>query len=189
MEEFLRSLTVFDIVVILVAMGMFVVGWFQGAIRQVLTILGFLVAFLLAANLRDQLGGFLAHNWTFYDRDFNFMLALLGLFLVFSITIQIALVLFYRRILIHPRFVWLDEFVGALLAVFEVALVMALLTVIFDSYYASNQLERADIGWARSFADLLKSSAIAGALRESFLPPLLAVLHSLLPADVANKFG
>lgn len=188
MEDFIRSLTLIDIVVGLVVMAMFIVGWLQGAIRQLLSLAAFVVAFLLAANLRDLLGDFLARNWTFYDRDFNFMLALLGLWFVFSVTFQVAIQLFYQRVPIHRRLVWLDEIAGSILGALQVLVVLAFLTIIFDTYYGAGA-PRADIGWARSVAGLLEESAIVGELRLSLIPALEAVLEPLLPAGLVGLFG
>jgi uncharacterized membrane protein required for colicin V production len=163
-----------------------VAGWLQGAIRQIISIAAFLLAFLIAANLREPLGAFLARNWTFNDPGFNFLLAWLGLWLAWGITFQIAIQSFYTRILINQRFVILDEVLGGLLAVLQVLLVLALVTIIFDAYYLSSALpdEPRDAAWARTLAGLMKDSAIVGALRGGLIPALLSVFRVLLPPDV-----
>jgi len=186
MEDFLTSATFFDIVVVLVAMGMFVAGWLQGAIRGLLSIVAFLVAFVMAAQLRDVLGEFLAQNWTYYDRGFNFMLALLGLWLAFVVTFQVGIQVFYRRVVLHHRLVVVDEIVGGLLGALQVFLVVALVAVIFGSFYDTlpPNTGAADIGWARLLAGLMRESAVVGTLREGFIPALLALLGLFLPADI-----
>jgi uncharacterized membrane protein required for colicin V production len=186
LQDFLGSATLFDIVIVLVAMAMFVVGWFQGAIRQLLGIGGFVLAFLLAANLRDPLGDFLARNWTFWDPAFNHMLALLGLWIAFSVTLQIGIQAFYRRVVISRRVVILDEILGGLLGAFQVFLVIALLTLAFDSYYLATPrpVDFRDAEWARSVDALLKDSALVGALRDGLAQWLLALLGPLLPSDL-----
>jgi uncharacterized membrane protein required for colicin V production len=184
-QDFLQSATLFDVVIVLVAMGLFVTGWLQGAIRQLLGIAAFILAFLLAANLREPLGDFLARNWTFNDRGFNFLLAWLGLWLAWAITLQIAVQSFYRRIVIDRRVVIVDELIGGLLAAFQVLLVVSLLAIIFESYYPSDALpkELHDAEWARSFERLLQDSAIVGVLRDSLIPAILVVLGPLLPSE------
>jgi uncharacterized membrane protein required for colicin V production len=187
--DFFASATLIDIVILLVAMGLFVVGWLQGAIRQLLSIAGLLASFLLAAGLRQPLGDFLARNWTFNDRGFDFMLALLALGLAIAITVQIGIQAFYRRVVIHQRLVIVDEILGGLLGAFQVFLVIALVVIVFDSYYAT--VDRAaqprDAPWARSIWDLLKSSAIVAGLRDSLVPAIVAVLGGLLPADIVKS--
>lgn len=186
LQDFFGSATFVDIVIVLVAMAMFVVGWFQGAIRQLLGIAAFLLAFLLAANLRDPLGDFLARSWTFYDREFNLTLALLGLWIAFSITLQIGIQSFYRRLVITRRLLILDELLGGLLGAFQVFLVIALLTLTFDSYYLVTPRPVAfhDVEWARSVDALLKDSALVGALRDGLAAWLVTLLGPLLPGDL-----
>jgi len=185
-EDLFSSATIFDIVVVLVALGMFVAGWLQGAIRQLLGIAAFLLAFVLAGGLRDPLGDFLARNWIFYDRDFNLMLAWLGLSVALAVTFQIGLQSFYRRVFIHRRVVILDELLGGALGALQVLLVVALTTIVFDSYYAtiSPPATPRDIRWVGEVATLLEDSAIVGVLRDGLIPALLAVLRPLLPGDV-----
>jgi uncharacterized membrane protein required for colicin V production len=185
-DDFFGSATFFDIVIVLVAMAIFVVGWFQGAVRQILSIAAFVVAFLLAANLRDPLGDFLARNWTFWDREFNLTLALLGPWITFSVTLQIGILSFYRGVVISRRLVILDELLGGLLGAFQVFLVLALLTLTFDSYYLAPRPPVAphDVEWARSFDALLRDSVLVGALRDGLGAWLLTLLGPLLPSDL-----
>ena len=185
-EDLLRATTLFDIVVVLVVLGLFVAGWLQGAIRQLLGIATLLVAFVLAGGLRDPLGDFLARNWTYYDRAFNLMIAWLGQWVALSVTFQIALQAFYRRVLIHHRLVIVDEIVGGALGAFQVVLVVTLLTIVINSYYVTitPPVEARDIRWVGDLWTLLEDSAIVGALQDGFIPGIEALLRPLLPADV-----
>jgi len=185
-EDILSSATLFDIVVVLVAMGMFVAGWLQGAIRQVAGSAAFLVAFVLAVGLRYPLGDFLARNWTYYDRTFNFMLAWLGLWVAFAVTFQIGIQSFYRRVVLHRRLVIVDELAGGLLGAFQVFLVVAMLWVLLDSYYATvpPPFVARDIRWTRDFVALLEDSAVVSVLQDGLIAALEALLRLLLPAGV-----
>jgi uncharacterized membrane protein required for colicin V production len=185
-EQILETATLFDLVIGLLALGLFVVGWLQGAIRQLLGIGVLLVAFIFAGGLRDPLGSWLAQNWTFNDRLFNLMLAMLGVWVAASVTLLIGVQSFYKRVVLHRRFLILDEILGGVLGAFQVILVVVMLTVIFDSYYgtlAPNQTAH-DSGWANSIWVLLRDSAVATALRDGFIPVFVTVLSLLLPADV-----
>jgi uncharacterized membrane protein required for colicin V production len=185
-DQLLQSATLIDIVIVLVAMGVFVVGWLQGALRQLLGIGVLLVAFVFAGGMREPLGEFLARNWTFNDRGFNLMLAMLGVWIAATVTLLIGVQSFYRRIVIHRRFVIVDEIIGGVLGAFQVVLVVAMLTIIFASYYGT--LARGDEArgseWANSVWLLLRDSAIVSALRDGFIPVVVSVFSLLLPADV-----
>jgi uncharacterized membrane protein required for colicin V production len=186
-DQFLQSATLFDVVIGLLALGMFVVGWLQGTIRQLLGIGVLLVAFVFAGGLREPLGNFLAENWTFNDRLFNLMLAMLAVWVAASVTLIIGVQSFYRRVVIHRRLVVLDEILGGLLGAAQVLIVFAMLTIIFDSYYATLApgATAHDSGWARTIWQLLKDSAVVHALRDGFIPAMVAILSPLLPADVS----
>lgn len=188
MLDFFASATILDIVIVLVAMGMFVVGWLQGTIRQLLSIAALVVTFLVAAGLRQPLGDFLARNWTFNDRGFDFMLALLALGVALAVTAQIGIQAFYRRVVIDRRLVIVDEIIGGLLGAFQVFLVIALVVIVFESYYATLDpaAQPRDAPWARSIWELLKPSAIVSGMRDGLVPAIVGVLGALLPADIVR---
>ena len=187
-DQILGSATLFDVVIALLALGMFVVGWLQGALRQVLGVAVLLVAFVIAGGLREPFGSFLARNWTFNDRGFNLMLAMLGVWLAASATLIVGVQSFYRRLVIHRRLVILDEIIGGVLGAFQVILVLALLTVIFTSYYGTLAQgdEARDSEWAHSLWLLLRDSSIVHALRGGFIAVLVTLMSPLLPIDVVN---
>ena len=186
-DQILQTATLFDVVIGLLALGMFVVGWLQGTIRQLLGIGVLLVAFIFAGGLREPLGKFLAENWTFNDRLFDFMLAMLGVWIAATVTLIIGVQAFYRRVVIHRRLVVVDEILGGLLGAAQVLIVLAMLTIIFDSYYATLApgANAHDSGWARTIWVLLKDSSVVHALRDGLIPAMVAILSPLLPADVS----
>ena len=85
--EFLSSLTIFDFGFFLFLFGFFVLGFAQGTIRRLLGLAAVMFSFLLAANLRDPLGSFLATNWTQFPREYAYMIGFLTVFLAASSTI------------------------------------------------------------------------------------------------------
>ncbi len=71
---------------LLIALGVFFfLGVMQGAIRRLLGIASILIAFLIAGNMRDPLGDFLADNWHQFDRDYNKLLAFVLVFCVVAV--------------------------------------------------------------------------------------------------------
>ena len=67
----IRSAPLIDLGLLLGLTAFFFLGVVQGAIRRLLGIASMLVAFVLAANLRDPVGDFLAGNWTQFDLGYN----------------------------------------------------------------------------------------------------------------------
>ena len=47
----------------------------QGAIRRIVGIVSIVFAFLVAANLRDPVGGYLADQWQQYPSGYDHLLA------------------------------------------------------------------------------------------------------------------
>ena len=62
--EFIEGLNLFDILVVFFVAAFFVVGYIQGTLRRALGLAIALVSLLLALNLRDPLGAWLAQYWT-----------------------------------------------------------------------------------------------------------------------------
>lgn len=66
----IASIQPFDWAVVGFIVLMFVLGYAQGIIRRLLGIATILFSFLLAANLREPLGGFLAQYWTQWPKEY-----------------------------------------------------------------------------------------------------------------------
>ena len=81
----ISNVTAFDWLAVLFLVGFFVLGYVQGTIRRLLGIASIVFSFLLAANLREPLGKFLAGYWTQWPREYSYMLAFLFIFVVASV--------------------------------------------------------------------------------------------------------
>jgi len=181
-DAFIADLTAADIVIVVILLGAFVVGWIQGVIRQLLGLGAYLAAFVLAANLRDPLGDFLSRNWTFFAPEFNSMVALLALWIAISITLTIAIQMFYRRVPIVSRFTWIDELLGGLLGLGVAALVIGLAVIALDTFYRITGVpDGADVQWMRQLWKALDESAVVAVYRDTLIPGVTSVLKPLLP--------
>ena len=68
-------MTTFDIVLVLVIAGAFVIGFLWGVIRSLLMLAAWLAVFLLSALLSVPAGDYLAGQWSAYDTHWNHMAA------------------------------------------------------------------------------------------------------------------
>lgn len=181
-DRFIASLTPADIVILVILLTAFVVGWIQGVIRQLLGLGAFVAAFVLAANLRNPLADFLSRNWTFFAPEFNAMVALLALWIAIGVTLTIAIQMFYRRVPIVSRFSWIDELLGGLLGAAVAALVVGLVVIALDTFYrVSGVPGQNDVEWMRRLWQALDDSAIVEIYRQTLIPGVVAVLKPLLP--------
>ncbi|MDQ3870423.1 MAG: CvpA family protein [Chloroflexota bacterium] len=180
-------LNVVDLVLLVILAGAFLLGFFQGAIRQLLGLLAWLISFLLAANLRDPVGDFLGRYWTFFPSGYNQMLAFGLVFIVLFVIVNILTQVRYRRAVIHSRMTVLDEIIGGLLGALLAVLIVTTAIIVLDSYYARGGTGgTADVAWIGQTYRALTDSRIAASLHASLIPGLLAILGPLLPPEVRD---
>src|ERR1035437_3081070 len=103
MADFLKSAPIVDIVILLGLLAALLLGVMQGAIRRILGIVAFAFAFLVAANLRETLGDYLAQNWRQFDLGYNRLLAFTVTFVVVAVAASIVIQGFYKRTDIYAK--------------------------------------------------------------------------------------
>jgi len=187
---FLTSLNTFDLVAALFLFGMFVLGFAQGTIRRLLGIASILFSFLLAGQLRDPLGSFLAKNWTQFPSQYSYMLAYLIVFVFATILFSIIIQSFYKHQPLFEKSRFGDEILGGVLGVLQGILLLGIMIVILDSYFTIPGLEVSsnELGILRSVFDWYDPSAIAGLFRDTLIPAAFAILGPLIPDEVKSFF-
>ncbi len=181
----ITSVTAFDWVVIAFCVVMFVLGYAQGVVRRLLGIAIVVFSFLLAANLRDALGSFLASNWTQFPREYSYMLAFGFLFVVFMIVGTIIIQATYKPAPLFVKAPVLDELLGGVLGVVQALLIVAAGIAILDSFF------RLPVGIGDQQVQFLKDlygavnqSQSVTVFRQTLLPLLVTVTGPLLPSDI-----
>lgn len=187
--EFIQGLNLFDILVAFFVAGFFVVGYIQGTLRRVLGLAIAIVALLLALNLREPLGAWLATYWYHLPREYVFMLALGGSFIVIFLAASITAQTFYRKTTVFTRASVIDEAVGGVLGAVQALLLVGTLILVLDSYYALGLPADADeIDLLRSIHGLYDPSQIAAIYRESLIPLFFALFGWIVPAELAERY-
>jgi uncharacterized membrane protein required for colicin V production len=168
---------------------MFVLGYAQGAIRRLLGIASILFAFLLASQLRDSFGSFLASSWTQWPREYDFMLGFGFLFVVASVLFAIATQAFYKHAPISAKYPLVDELVGGFLGIVEALLMIGVGIVILDSFFRT-QVTIGDnqIRFLKDLYGAVNVSGTARFFREALIPVFVAIVGPLLPADIRALF-
>jgi uncharacterized membrane protein required for colicin V production len=172
--------------VLLVVFGLaFVVGAWRGALRQLLVAGAWLVSFLAAAYLRDQVANWLSPqqpelSWQ-YTQMLSFLLVFGAMFGVLALIIEVT----GTRMTLSRR-QWVDDWLGGLLGVIVAILVVGSLMIIFDSYYTGGYPTSLEIYLVQVIHSGLMDSNIGQALHASLVPGLLAVGGLLLPANVVH---
>ena len=184
--EFIGRLTVFDLLVGLFIFGFFVLGFVQGTIRRLLGIGSMIFSFLLAANLRDPLGRFLAENWRQFPAEYSFMLGFLAVFVAATIAFTVTIQGFYKTQPLFAKARFADEALGGVLGLFQAILFLAITIVILDSFYQvpGIPVSNGELGWLRDFWNALDASQTAVVFRDSILPVFFALIGIFIPREI-----
>ena len=108
----IRNLNLFDLLVAFFVFGFFVAGFIQGTVRRLIGLGILVVAILLAINLRDPFGSWLAGYWVQFPKAYSTMLAFGASFIVIYLAGSILVQVFYRRTTLFKRSTLADEVIG-----------------------------------------------------------------------------
>jgi len=187
--EFLRTVNVMDVIVVLFLFGMFILGYVQGSIRRVIGILAMTFSFFLAALLHVPLGEFLAQNWTQYPRNYSFMIAFLTIFVAAVVAFALITQPTYSKVELFAKHPPLDEVLGGLLGVTQGFLLLMYLTIALDTfYYPSAGTFPGELGLLRTVWVAFSDSAFGTQLHLVVIPTFLGFLTWLVPASVTGKY-
>jgi membrane protein required for colicin V production len=176
----------FDLLVVLFAFGMFVLGYIQGTIRRVLGLASMLFSFLFAANLRDPLGGYLAENWTAYPKEYDVMLGFGIVFVAATIAFTVVIQGFYHKQSLFEKATFADEVIGGLLGIVQALFLVGAVIVVLDSFFKIPTIPKSDneIAWIRDFFNVIDGSAAADLFRTRLIPGFISVFGLLIPSDL-----
>jgi uncharacterized membrane protein required for colicin V production len=185
---FVNNAPVVDLLV-LVGLGVFLfLGVLQGAIRRLLGITSMFLAFVIAANLRNPAGEFLAQNWTQWDWGYNHLLAFLIIFFVITIASTILIQSFYKRTEVSAAHPIVDDVAGALLGLVQGFVLLLFLVIILGSYPLPSA-RSGDLTQLRDAQDMLiKQSHIGAWAKDCAAPPVMHLLSTLLPSDLVELY-
>ena len=187
--DILSSINKFDLLVVLFAFGMFVLGYVQGTIRRVLGLASMLFSFLLAANLRDSVGSYLALNWNQFPDEYAVMLGFLIVFIASTIAFSLIIQGFYHRQPLFQKYTFVDEVIGGILGVIQGAFFLGCIIVILDSYFLIPGAPQSagELGILRSFFDFYTDSGTASLFRTQLIPGFYNIFGLFIPESL-KKF-
>jgi uncharacterized membrane protein required for colicin V production len=184
----INSAPVVDLALIIGLGLFFFLGVLQGAIRRLIGIGSIMVAFLLAANMRDTVGGMLTQNWTQFDVGYNHLLAFVIVFVVAAVAFMIVTQGLYKRTDISADHPIIDDVVGGLLGLVQGLIILTIIVTILGSYPLP-PARPGDVDQLRAVQDMiLNQSHIAAAIKSGIVPAFVHILGVLLPADLVSIF-
>ena len=186
----IRSLNLFDLLVVFFVCGFFLAGFVQGTLRRLFGLAILLMALLFALNLRDPLGSWLGGYWTQYPKGYSSMLAFGGSFVVIYVAGSILAQVFYRRTQLFKRSTAVDEIVGGLLGIVQALLLVGAMIMILDSYFRLPGAAASpnEIGIFRSIFGFYDPSQTAILFRDHLIPAFLALFAWIIPSGIRAIF-
>lgn len=188
--EFITSINRFDLLVVLFLGGMFVLGFIQGTIRRFLGLASMLFSFLLAANLRDSLGNFLAGEWNQFPDEYAVMIGFGTVFVAATIAFTLVIQGFYHHQPLFEKATFVDEVIGGLLGILQGVFLIGFIIVILDSFFAITTIPESgsELPFLRGFHEFLDNSTTAEILRSRLIPGFYNVFGILIPDDLKTFY-
>jgi uncharacterized membrane protein required for colicin V production len=178
-----------DWLIIIFFIGFFVLGFAQGTIRRLIGLASILFSFLLAANLADPLGTFLANNWTDQSKQYSYMIGFLTVFVAASLAFAIVIQGFYRPQPLFEKARFVDELLGGALGVLQAGVILGSFVVILDSFYrlsvprTGNELQ-----FLQDFWSFLDGSQIVDFFRSTLIPLFFVLFGFLVPDKIEAMY-
>lgn len=180
----------FDLLVVLFLFGMFVLGFVQGTIRRVLGIASMTFSFLLAANLRDPLGAYLASNWNQFPDEYAVMIGFGTVFVAATVAFSLVIQGFYHHQPLFEKATFADEVIGGVLGVIQGLLLIAFVIIVLDSFFQVQGIPEtnAELPFLRGFHGFYNPSITADLMRTRLIPGFMNVFGLLIPTDLHSFF-
>jgi uncharacterized membrane protein required for colicin V production len=184
--EFLAGMTTVDLVLVLFFIGFFVLGFAQGAIRRVIGIGAIMFSFLLAANLYEPLGAFLANNWSQFSRQYSYMIGFGTVFVAAVIAFALVAQGWYKPQPLFAKARWADEIIGGVLGVIEAGIILGAVIIILGSFFLIPGIAQDpnELLGLRELWNALETSKIVDYFQSTLIPGFFAVFGLFIPDTI-----
>jgi uncharacterized membrane protein required for colicin V production len=175
-----------DVAIVLFLVGCLLLGFFRGALRQLVALGAWFVTFIVAAQGRNFVADWLRGQ----EPDFSVQYAqMLGFLIGFAVLFLGALALIElsgRTVTLSSRPI-VEEVVGGGVMLLVGVLAVTGLLIALGSYYAwHDAVFTAEVDQVRQLNAALGDSKIVGVLRDTLVPWMQTLLGPLLPPDVRH---
>jgi uncharacterized membrane protein required for colicin V production len=191
MQDFLASVNLTDVVIVLFLFGCFILGWVQGTIRRLVGIGSMVFSFLLAAVLSVPLGEFLARHWTQFPPEYAVMIGFLTVFVAAVIAFSLVIQGTYKKAPLFAKYPVIDEILGGVLGVVQGFLLLMFLVIILDQFFLLTNfpVDDDELPLLRGFWTAIDASGTGELLHETVIPAFVAITSFLLPDSIEQLYG
>ena len=184
--EFLGGMSTVDLLLVLFFIGFFVLGFAQGAIRRVIGIGAIMFSFLLAANLYEPLGAFLANNWSQFSRQYSYMIGFGTVFVAAVIAFALVAQGWYKPQPLFAKARWADEIIGGVLGLIEAGIILGATIIILGSFFLIPGIAQDpnELLGLRELWNALETSQIVDYFQSTLIPGFFAVFGLFIPDSI-----
>jgi membrane protein required for colicin V production len=178
-----------DIAIVLFLVGCVLIGVFRGALRQVIALGAWLVAFVVAAQGRGFIADWLRTQEPDFSDQYASMLGLLIGFLIILVA-AIAIIELSGRTITLSSSPIVEEILGGGVLLFVGLLTLTALLIALGTYYSSEPRDgfTAEVDLVSRLFVALNESTIGRVLHDTLMPAIQTLLGPLLPPNV-RSFG
>lgn len=188
--DILSHENLFDLLVILLMVAAFILGFLQGSVRRLIGIAAAVFSLILAAQMRTPIGDYLAGNWVQFPPGYTHMLAFGAVFIISVIVIAILTQVYYERSPLLPKAPLADPLLGGLLGIVEALFLIGGLIMVLDSYFLTPNLitGAGEFVVIRDFQSAVDVSRTAALFRHDLFPAFFFVIGLLIPEDLRSLY-
>lgn len=188
--EFLSGFAAIDLVLILMFMAFFVLGFAQGTIRRLIGLAAVLFSFFFAANLADPLGQFLGANWTQFPKQYSYMIGFGTVFVASALAFALVVQGFYHPQPLFEQARFIDEILGGLLGLLQAAVILGATVIILDTFFRIPGIppDPQELPLLRELWTVLDGSQIVQTFRVTLIPAFIGITGFLIPDTIQAFF-
>lgn len=181
-----------DVFLLVIIVSALIVGFFWGAVRSLMLLAVWLLAFLAGAYLKLELGSYLAAQWPNFEASWSEMAAFGLIYMGLLLAAPILIVVLTRSGQHVTRSQVIDDGIGSVVAAFVALLGIAGLMIVFSTYYDASETFIDPTGgpdWAATMFQSLLTSNIGSWIYENLVPLIGTLFGPILPFDVREVFA
>lgn len=180
-----------DIVLLIVLIGAFIIGFVWGTARSLIFLGGGAIVFLIAAHARPPLSSFLGRQWTNLSPVYSDMIAMLLLYGLGLIGLLLLVWFGAKNTGLSRKAPDVDRLLGGLVAVACAVMIVAGLDATLALFYGHDpSLTRVGGNdWTAGLYRGIIESQTGGAIHRSLVPALGSLANPLLPIGFREAFG
>ena len=188
--DILEHRNLFDLLVFILLIAAFVMGYLQGTIRRAIGIAAVIFSLILAAQLRAPIGDYLAVNWGQFPPGYARMIAFGAVFGLSVIVLAIVAEIYYERGPFLPRSRLADPLLGGVLGVLQAMIMIGVLILVLDSYFALPNVipSEGEFVVVRDFYSALDVSRTAALFRHDLIPAFFFLIGLLIPEELRSMY-